>query len=73
VADVLSHPAAEAEYQDALAWYQARSQRAVTRFEAETERVLNLISSSPEMFPQYDDVHASLYYGDTLTPSFIKS
>jgi toxin ParE1/3/4 len=41
----------------ALAWYQARSPRAATRFDADVERVLGLIGTSPEMFPSYDDEH----------------
>jgi plasmid stabilization system protein ParE len=57
VANVLFHPEAQAEYHAALAWYQARSPGAASRFEAEVERVLGLIGASPEMFPAYDDEH----------------
>jgi plasmid stabilization system protein ParE len=57
VADIYFHPEAEAEYQGALAWYQARSLRTAARFEAEMERVLGLIGAGPEMFPLYDDEH----------------
>jgi plasmid stabilization system protein ParE len=55
VADVLFHPEAQAEYDAAVAWYQSRSPQAASRFEAEVERILGLIESSPEMFPSYDD------------------
>jgi toxin ParE1/3/4 len=57
VANLLFHPEAQAEYSDALNWYQARSQRAAAGFETEVERVLELIAASPEMFPLYDDEH----------------
>jgi plasmid stabilization system protein ParE len=57
VANVVFHPEAQAEYDAALAWYQARSLRAAARFEAEVERLLGLIGTSPEMFPSYDDEH----------------
>jgi plasmid stabilization system protein ParE len=57
VAEPLFHPEADAEYIAAIAWYQSRSPRAADRFETEVERVLNLISESPEMCPKYDEVH----------------
>ena len=57
VADVAFHPEAQAEYQDALAWYQTRSLRAAARFEAEVERMLGTIGSTPDLFPRYDDEH----------------
>jgi len=57
VADILFHPEAQAEYDDALAWYQSRSPQAASRFEAEMDRVLQSIGSGPERFPEYDDEH----------------
>lgn len=54
---VFFHPEAQAEYDAALAWYQARSASAAARFEAEVDRMLGLIAASPEMFPRYDDEH----------------
>lgn len=57
MANVLFHPEAQADYDAALAWYQARSLQAARRFEAEVDRVLGLVASSPEAFPQYDDEH----------------
>jgi plasmid stabilization system protein ParE len=57
VADIEFHPEAQAEYEEALAWYEARSPRAATGFEAEVEKLLKLIERSPEMFPRYDDEH----------------
>jgi toxin ParE1/3/4 len=57
VANVLFHPEAQAEYDAAIAWYQSRSPRAASRFEAEMERILDSIAASPEMFPSYDDDH----------------
>jgi plasmid stabilization system protein ParE len=55
VDDIRFHPEAQAEYQTALGWYQARSPQAATRFEAEVERVLGLVAANPGMFPKYDD------------------
>jgi plasmid stabilization system protein ParE len=54
---VLFHPEAQAEYEAALAWYQARSTRSAARFEVEVDRVLKLIAASPGSFPRYDDDH----------------
>jgi toxin ParE1/3/4 len=57
VADVFFHPEAQEEYEEASAWYQARSPNAAARFEAEVDRVLALIEANPGMFPKYDDEH----------------
>jgi plasmid stabilization system protein ParE len=57
VDDVRFHPEALAEYQFAFAWYQARSPQAATRFEAEVERTLGLITVDPGLFPRYDEEH----------------
>ena len=46
MADFLFHPEAQEEYDAAQAWYQARSARAATRFEAEVERALERIGHS---------------------------
>jgi len=55
VDDVRFHPEAQAEYQAALAWYQARSPQTAARFEAEMERLVQAVSANPRMFPVYDD------------------
>jgi plasmid stabilization system protein ParE len=57
VADIVFHPEAQAEYDAAIAWYQARSPRASMRFEAEVGRVLGVIVHGPEMYPNYDADH----------------
>jgi plasmid stabilization system protein ParE len=57
VTEALFHPEAAAEYADAIRWYDERSQRAASRFEMEVERVVDLISTDPEAFARYDDVH----------------
>jgi plasmid stabilization system protein ParE len=57
VANVIFHPEAQEEYEQALAWYQARSVRAAARFEAEVDRLLNLVQLQPESFPAYDNDH----------------
>jgi plasmid stabilization system protein ParE len=57
VAEALFHPEAQAEYDCALGCYQARSVRSAARFEAEVERLLELMKAHPDMFPLYDDEH----------------
>jgi len=57
VASVEFHPESQAEYEEALAWYQARSVRTAARFETEVDRVLKLIKASPDTYPRYDDEH----------------
>lgn len=57
MAEIRFHPEAQAEYQSALLWYQARSPGAAARFEAEVENVLNQLAASPGMFPLYDEEH----------------
>jgi len=57
VVEVRFHPEAQAEYQEALAWYLASSSRAAARFEAEVDRVVGLVADKPATFPTYDDEH----------------
>jgi hypothetical protein len=57
VINTVFHPEAQGEYQAAFAWYEAHSQQAAVLFEAEVERVIQLVESSPEGFPKYDDLH----------------
>lgn len=57
MADVLFHPEAQTEYDEALAWYFARSPNAAKRFETEVDGVLALMSTNPGMFARYDDEH----------------
>ena len=57
MANTRFHPEAQAEYEEAIAWYQARSPRASMRLEAEVERVVRVIESNPDIFPKYDDLH----------------
>ncbi len=57
MAEIIFHPEARDEYERALAWYQARSPRAASRFEAEVQRLLDLVQLNPESFPAYDDEH----------------
>jgi len=55
VAEVRIGEEAEAEYTEALAWYQARSVRAAGRFEAAVAAALERIGESPEQFPACDE------------------
>jgi toxin ParE1/3/4 len=50
-------PAAELDYQDALAWYHARSSQAAAGFEAAMEVALQRIGDNPELSPLCDDRH----------------
>jgi len=45
------HPAAETEYEAALAWYFARSPKAAARFEAAVERAMDFLENFPEACP----------------------
>jgi toxin ParE1/3/4 len=57
VVEVTIHPAAEGEYQTALAWYFERSPQAAERFEVAFDRALTSIRSNPTVFPLCDDRH----------------
>ncbi|MDP1797508.1 MAG: type II toxin-antitoxin system RelE/ParE family toxin [Planctomycetaceae bacterium] len=51
------HPEAQSEYTEARQWYAERNLSAAERFEAEVDRLLELIVARPEMFGRYDDQH----------------
>ena len=55
--EFLFHPEAQAEFTEAVRWYQIRSARTASRFEADLERVLKRIRKAPEMFPVYDELY----------------
>jgi plasmid stabilization system protein ParE len=57
MANVSFLPAAEQDYQETLAWYQARSTQAAAGFEAAIEVALQRICDSPEMSPQCNARH----------------
>jgi plasmid stabilization system protein ParE len=57
VANVSFLPAAAADYQQALAWYQARSPQAAAGFEAAVEVALQRIADAPEQWALCDDRH----------------
>ena len=57
MAEIYFHPDAENEYKNAYQWYRSRSKRASDRFEAEVERLVELIVTKPEFFPKFDDKH----------------
>ncbi|HJT76376.1 MAG TPA: type II toxin-antitoxin system RelE/ParE family toxin [Gemmataceae bacterium] len=57
MADITLLPAAEQDYQEALAWYQARSAQAAAGFEAAVEVALQRIADNPELFGLCDDRH----------------
>jgi len=58
---VVLQPAARQDLIDALNWYEARRPGLGDRFMKAVTRTMNLISSSPEMFPiVYRDVRRAL-------------
>ncbi|HTU17045.1 MAG TPA: type II toxin-antitoxin system RelE/ParE family toxin [Gemmataceae bacterium] len=57
MANVSFLPAAEQDYQEALAWYQARSAQAAAGFEAAMGVALQRIAEFPEMSPLCDNRH----------------
>jgi len=57
MANVRFLPAADQDYRDALAWYQARSARAAAGFEAAVEVALQRIADNPELWPSCDEQH----------------
>ena len=57
MAKIEFHPAAQAEYENALRWYFDRSPAAARRFEADIEETLNIIGSAIEACPKYDQTH----------------
>jgi plasmid stabilization system protein ParE len=57
MADLSFLPAAVADYQDALDWYQSRSAQAAAGFEAAVEVALRQIADAPERWTRCDDRH----------------
>jgi plasmid stabilization system protein ParE len=57
MAEVSLHPAAEADYEAALAWYLARSPKAAAGFEAAVEKAIEAVRDFPEAYPLRDDRH----------------
>jgi len=50
-------PAAQAEYQGAVAWYRARSQQAADNFEAAVADAVQQIADNPQLYALIDDRH----------------
>jgi len=57
MANVAFLPSAEADYQGALAWYQARSPQAAAGFEAAVAEGVQRIAQSPELYGLVDAQH----------------
>lgn len=57
MAEVVFHPAAEAEFATAFAWYHERSVRAAAGFEDEIERATEFLADFPKAYPKCDDIH----------------
>jgi plasmid stabilization system protein ParE len=55
VTEIIFHPEANDEYEQAWAWYYERSARAARRFDAEMARMFELVLLNPESFPAYDN------------------
>ena len=63
MASVRVHPAAEAEYRAALAWYQARSPQATVGFADGFRAGLGLLGATPEVGSLIDDDHRRTQLG----------
>jgi plasmid stabilization system protein ParE len=48
---------AEADLEEAVAWYEARSSKAARNFEAAVSAALVRIAGNPELYPLEDDLH----------------
>jgi plasmid stabilization system protein ParE len=57
MADILLLPAAEADYQAALAWYFAVNPRVANRFEDTLAKALQRIAENPHLYGLIDDRH----------------
>ncbi len=57
MANVSFLPAALAEYQEAYAWYFARSARAAVNFQLAVDKATRRIGTAPEQWPLIDDLH----------------
>lgn len=57
MANVHYHPEAQEEYEAAVAWYYSRSPDASLRFEAEVDRISQIILANPELYARYDNEH----------------
>lgn len=57
MAEVTIHPAAEADDEQAPAWYLERSPQAAKRFEMAFDEAVEDIRSHPALFPLCDDLH----------------
>lgn len=55
--DVTFLPAAEADYQAALAWYRARSMRSAAGFEAAVADGVQRVADNPGLYALIDDRH----------------
>jgi hypothetical protein len=52
--NVTFHPAAAADYGEALIWYAEQDRKAARGFESQIERILSGIASSPLRYPECD-------------------
>jgi plasmid stabilization system protein ParE len=57
VVNVSFLPAADADYQDARAWYATRSRQAAAGFEAAVAVAVKEIADNPELYNLLDDRH----------------
>lgn len=55
--EVVLFPTAKADYRQALAWYQGKSDQVAAQFETALEDALQAIEQSPERWTPYDDRH----------------
>ena len=52
--EIVFHPGASEDYEQAFVWYSARGERVALDFEREIHRSLRLIAENPLQWPRYD-------------------
>ena len=55
--DLVIHPAAQAEYENAADWYAERSTVAAQRFISEVQVAIEAIRKHPDRYARLDDTH----------------
>jgi plasmid stabilization system protein ParE len=55
--DLVIHPAAQAEYEEAADWYAERSAVAAARFASEVEAAIEAIRKHPDSYARLDETH----------------
>ena len=57
MANLKTHPAAQAEYESAVRWYADKSKRAAARFVGEVQAAIEAIQAHPDRYARLDETH----------------